>query len=324
MFTLAAPNRAPTAALLLGKQKGADLLKPRAAVLLGVLAVSFAAPLIKLSTAPAPVIAFYRMFLAAGATLLLAKGSLEPVPRPLWWPIALAGVFLGLHFVVWIASLSFTSVLSSVALVTLQPVIVALASRCFFREHLPTKAYGGIALAVVGGLVLAMADINGPSGSLFGDLLALLGAVFISGYLILGRVIRRSVDTLTYTFWVYTCAALAIFPVILLNGAAITGYLARELLIFLALAVICTLLGHSVFNWALAYLSPTIVTVAILGEPIGACLWDYLLFGQIPGLLQLTAGTLLLTGVALFLLATETQSRASQAKAQKQTTGIDL
>lgn len=289
-------------------------MKPRAAVLLGVLAVSFAAPLIKLSTAPAPVIAFYRMFLAAAATLLLARGKLEPVPKHLRWQIPLAGIFLGLHFAVWFASLDFTSVLSSVALVTLQPVIVALASRCFFREQLPPKASLGIALAVTGGLILAAADIYGPGGSLYGDLLAFLGAVFVSGYLILGRFVRRDVGTLTYTFWVYSCAAISLLPLVLIYGEGLVSYPARDWYIFLALALVCTLLGHSVFNWALAFLSPTTVTVAILGEPIGACLWDYLFFGEIPGLLQLMAGVLLLGGVALFLVATETSGGNVQPK----------
>lgn len=286
-------------------------MKPKVAVLLGVLAVSFAAPLIKLSTAPASVIAFYRMFLAAVATLLLARGKLEPIPHPLRLQIPLAGVFLGLHFAVWIASLGFTSVLSSVALVTLQPVIVALASRFLFREYLPAQAYCGIALAVLGGLILAAADMLGPDGSLLGDLLAFLGAVFISGYLILGRFIRRDVGTFTYTFWVYVYAALTLLLLVLINRQTLTGYPVHDWLIFLALALVCTIMGHSVFNWALAFLSPTTVTVAILGEPIGACFWDYLLFGQVPGFLQLAAGLLLLGGVTVFLFASRTAANGT-------------
>lgn len=287
-------------------------MKPKVAVLLGVVAVSFAAPLIKLSTAPAEVIAFYRLFLAAAATLLLARGRLKPVPRPLWWQIFLAGIFLGLHFAVWIASLGFTSVLSSVALVTLQPVIVALAARFFFREQLPSQAYGGIALAVAGGLLLAAVDMLGSGSSLYGDLLAFLGAVFISGYLILGRFVRREIGVLTYTFWVYSGAALTLLLLMLRSGQALTGYPAQDWLIFLGLALVCTILGHSVFNWALAYLSPTTVTVAILGEPIGACLWDYVIFGAVPGLLQLAAGVLLLAGVAIFLFASKSLATASE------------
>ena len=287
-------------------------MKPKVAVLLGVVAVSFAAPLIKLSTAPAAVIAFYRLFLAAAATLLLARGRLKPVPHALWWQIFLAGIFLGLHFAVWIASLGFTSVLSSVALVTLQPVIVALAARFFFREQLPAQAYGGIALAVAGGLLLAAVDMLGSGSSLYGDLLAFLGAVFISGYLILGRFVRREIGVLTYTFWVYSSAALTLLLLMLRSGQALTGYPAQDWLIFLALALVCTILGHSVFNWALAYLSPTTVTVAILGEPIGACLWDYVIFGAVPGLLQLAAGVLLLAGVAIFLFASKSLATASE------------
>lgn len=293
-------------------------LKPQAAVLLGVLAVSFATPLIKLSAAPAAVIAFYRLFLAALATLLLARGKLEPVPQRFRWYIFLAGIFLGLHFAVWIASLSFTSVLSSVALVTLQPVIVAVASHYFFKEHLPLMAYLGIALALAGGLGVAAADFFTQGGNLYGDLLAFLGAVFISGYLVLGRFVRSSIGTFTYTFWAYLFAALSLLPLIGVRHIPLAPYPLADWLIFAALALVCTLLGHSVFNWALAYLSPTTVTVAILGEPVGACWWDYLFFGQLPNPPQLIAGVLLMGGVALFLIAANSSSNhAKNAMAKK-------
>jgi len=279
-------------------------VRPELALLLGVTAVSFAAPLIKLSHAPPVAIAFYRLAFAAAATFLLARGRPGRLPdRRSGKLTALAGLFLGLHFAVWIASLSYTSVVSSVVLVTLQPVITALASRVLFREHLGRRALLGITIALAGGVALAGGDLKGGAAGLYGDVLAFLGAVFVAAYFLVGRVMRRAVATLTYTFWVYSTAAGVLFLLALATRTPFGPYGAAEWLIFAALALVCTLLGHSVFNWALAYLPATSVTVAILGEPIGASLLAFLLFHEAPSLGQLLAGAVLLSGIAIYLSA---------------------
>lgn len=292
-------------------------MKPQSALLLGVIAVSFAAPLIKLASAPPLAIAFYRLAFAATATLLLARGRPGRLPslrdRIL---TLLAGVLLGLHFGVWIASLRYTSVVSSVVLVTLQPIIVALASRFFLQERLPARSLLGIVLALAGGAAMAVADCPGGRDSLFGDALALLGAVFVSGYLLLGRVLRRDIGTLTYTFWVYAAAALVLLTLSQVTATPLGPYPAQDWLIFATLALVCTLLGHSVFNWALAYLPATSVTVAILGEPIGAGILSYVLFGERPSFWQVLAGVLLLSGVACYLSAQKSGSPVTAPGAQ--------
>lgn len=291
-------------------------MRPTLALLLGVVAVSFAAPLIKLAAAPPLAIAFYRLALAAAATFLLARGRPGRLPeRRTRQLAALAGLFLGLHFAVWIASLRYTSVVSSVVLVTLQPVIAALASWVFLHERLTRRQVGGIALALAGGAALAAGDLGNGEVSLYGDALAFLGAVFVAAYFLVGRVLRRTVPTLTYTFWVYSTAAAALLLLALVTRTPLGPYGTRDWLIFAALAFLCTLLGHSVFNWALAYLPATSVTVAILGEPVGAGLLAALVFGEVPHSGQLVAGAVLLGGIATYLSAPAHVPRASGAAA---------
>lgn len=287
-----------------GNYAGGSPVRPELALLLGVTAVSFAAPLIKLSEAPPVAIAFYRLAFAAAATFLLARGRPGRLPdRRSTELAALAGLFLGLHFAVWIASLSYTSVVNSVVLVTLQPVITALASRLLFREHLNRRAILGITLALVGGLALAGGDLRSGAADLYGDALAFLGAIFVAAYFLVGRALRRTVSTLTYTFWVYGTAAGVLLFLALVTRTPLGPYGPGDWLIFAGLALVCTLLGHSVFNWALAYLPATSVTVAILGEPIGAGLLALLLFHEAPRLGQLLAGAVLLSGIAVYLSA---------------------
>lgn len=279
-------------------------MRPELALLLGVVAVSFAAPLIKLSAAPPLAIAFYRLAFAAAATFLLARGRPGRLPDRRARQLAtLAGLFLGLHFAVWIASLRYTSVVSSVVLVTLQPVIAALASRLLLGERLVRREVLGIGLALAGGAALAAGDFGGGGAGLYGDALAFLGAIFVAAYFLLGRVLRRTLPTLTYTFWVYSTAAGVLFVLALATHTPLGPYDAADWLIFAGLALVCTLLGHSVFNWALAYLPATSVTVAILGEPVGAAFLASVLFGEAPRPGQLLAGTVLLGGIAVYLSA---------------------
>jgi drug/metabolite transporter (DMT)-like permease len=130
-----------------------------------------------------------------------------------------------------------------------------------------------------------------------------LGAIFVAAYFLVGRVLRRTVSTLTYTFWVYGTAAGVLLFLALVTRTPLGPYGPGDWLIFAGLALVCTLLGHSVFNWALAYLPATSVTVAILGEPIGAGLLALLLFHEAPRLGQLLAGAVLLSGIAVYLSA---------------------
>ena len=220
----------------------------------------------------------------------------------------IAGAFLAIHFVAWFSSLEYTSVASSVALVTTNPLWVALASVLFFREKLSPLTIIGLALTVSGSLLITLSDSSGGFGKnpLFGDALALLGAVAVSVYFLIGRELRRRLNTLPYISLVYTSAAAMLLLIAtvseLLRGGnlgAIVAVPALGWLLLLGLAIGPQLLGHTSFNWALRYLSATFVAVAILGEPIGSALLALFFFNERFQLLQLAGFAVLLVGIAV-------------------------
>ncbi len=292
---------------------------PLLVLALSVVGISFAAPLIRLSDADPLVIATWRLgfsMIIVAAALLLGGGWRE------WRKLAAgeylwacgAGVMLAIHFWSWNASLRYTSVAASVALVNLQPVIIAIVSATWLRESPSGKQWGGIVLAVVGALVVGVADVpgglaaigpalmgNGNSGSraLFGDLLALLGALTAAGYYLVGRRIRQHLGLWPYVALVYGAAFLACAGLSLASGKPLTPQPPRELAIFAGLALGPTLLGHTGMNWALGHLPAFIVNLTTLGEPIGATLLAAVLPGiaEIPGPLTLVGGGLVLVGV---------------------------
>jgi drug/metabolite transporter (DMT)-like permease len=224
--------------------------------------------------------------------------------RDLWLAIA-AGVCLAAHFASWISSLAYTSVASSTALVTTNPVFVALATWLIFRERLSPGTWAGVLLTVGGSLLIGLSDSGGGGGSapLLGDGLALLGAVAVSGYFLLGRRLRERLALLPYIWLVYTAAAVGLLVALALSGQSLLGLPPAGYLLILGLAVGPQLLGHTAFNWAIKYLSPTLVTVAILGEPIGSAALALAIFHQPLQLLQLVGGGVLLAGIVVATLA---------------------
>lgn len=223
---------------------------------------------------------------------------------------AAAGIFLAIHFASWIASLEYTSVASSVALVSTNPLWVGLASVFLLRERLPLLMIGGIALTIGGTALIGISDSAGANASnaLFGNLLALIGAISGSGYFLIGRVLRPRLSIIAYIWLVYSCAALALLLAALaiaLAGAAggrglpLAGLPWPAYLLLLGLALGPQLLGHTAFNWALRYLSATFVTISILGEPIGSAILALFIFGETFAPLQLAGFVVLLAGIAI-------------------------
>ena len=224
-----------------------------------------------------------------------------------------SGVFLAFHFASWISSLAYTSVASSTALVTTNPVFVALATWLVFRERLPRGTWVGVALTVLGSALVGFSDSGGGGGSspLYGDLLALIGAVTVSGYFLLGRVLRARMAILPYIWVVYSSAAVVLLLTNTLSGLPLVGLPPTAYLLLVLLAVGPQLLGHTAFNWSIKYLSATLVTVGILGEPIGSAIMALLILRQPVQPLQLIGGAVLLVGIAVAALA-ERQSMQRQ------------
>lgn len=284
----------------------------------GVLAVSWAAILVRLADAAPLAIATWRMALAGAATAAFALtrrraelGALGARSRAL---LLGAGLALSVHFATWIASLRLTSVASSVSLVTTVPVWVALLSRAFMGERPSARAAAGIALAVAGGATMAGGDVSLGPTALLGDLLALAGAVAAAVYFVLGRRVRAGLSLGAYVGVVYPVAAAGLVALALAFGAPLRGYGARTWGALALLAVVPQLIGHSLLNWSLRWLSGTFVAIAILAEPVVSVLLAIPVLGERPSATQILGGAVLLAGVALS--ASAEPARAAGAAAE--------
>ena len=244
-----------------------------------------------------------------------AGGELRRVGKPDLLLALGAGVVLAVHFAAWVSSLAYTSVASSAAFVATNPIWVALASWLVFHERLSRGVWLGVGLTVLGSLLIALSDggAGGGPNPLLGDALALLGAVCVSGYFLIGRSLRARLSTLAYIWLVYSSAAVILLLWMALDGGSLRGLDVRIYLLLLGLAVGPQLIGHTSFNWAIKYLSATFVTVAILGEPIASALLAIVLLGQPVQPLQLAGGAVLLAGIAVASLAETRTPRQAAA-----------
>jgi drug/metabolite transporter (DMT)-like permease len=222
--------------------------------------------------------------------------SLAPRDRRL---LAGAGLALACHFATWIGSLRLTSVASSVALVTTQPVWVALLARAFLGERVGRRAAVGIGLAVAGGIAVAGGDFSASPRALLGDLLALAGAVFAAVYIVVGRHARAGLSLGGYVGAVYPLAAVALLSMALAAGSPLSGYSGRTWTALALLGLVPQLLGHSLLNWALRWLSAPLVAVSILAEPVVSTLLAIPVLGETPGPWTAAAGAATLAGVYL-------------------------
>lgn len=267
----------------------------------GVCAVSTAAIFIREADAPALVIAAFRLGLASIPLIATSFVRQRPVlastlPRTLL--NMLSGVFLALHFAFWIASVQQTSIVTSVVLVTAQPLFVALLSGPLLGERTTQSAWLGIALASIGAAVMVADDIGKGTDTLVGDLYAILGAVFASAYFLTGRALRTTgQDWLSYVTVAYSTAAVVLIAAAALAGNEFTGYGLRTYAFFLVLALVPQLIGHTALNRSLGYLPAVSVTIAVLGEPVGATILSIVVLDELPSMLQLAGAALVLTGV---------------------------
>lgn len=299
-----------------------DAPKPRtlvAAIVVAVLSVSTAAVLIRASDAPPLVIAFYRLFFATvilGAVAAASRESrraLADLSRRDWLALSGVGVVLALHFATWITSLGLTTVAASVVLVTLHPVFVGLVSGRLFGEPLPAAGYAGALVALAGGGVIGLGDSREGAAPLLGDALALVGAVAAAAYFLAGRNFRRRLPLLAYVVPVYAASTLALLLMALVAGDPLTGYSSFEFGLFVALAVVPMILGHTLLNFALRYVTAPVIATTILGEPVGSTILAYMVFQEIPSGFTFAGGALVLAGIAVVVLA-DRRARRSVAK----------
>ena len=268
---------------------------------MGVLSVSSAAIFIRLAEAPPLVIAAYRLFLASLIIVPVAWArsgdELRHLSRQNIIMALLSGVFLALHFGLWITSLSYTSVATSVVLVTASPIFVAIASYFLFQEKLSKQTVLGIVVSIIGSVLIGYGNWSlGPS-PLFGSILALLGALAVVGYLLIGRRLRRSIGLLSYVSLAYSSAAVLLLLSTLAFGYSLVGYSTTTYVMFVLLAVVPQVIGHSSLNWSLRFVSATLVTIAVLGEPVVATALAFLILNEAPTLSEIGGGILILVGI---------------------------
>lgn len=295
-------------------------ISPIIAITGAILAVSTASIFIRfcqIDGMPSLAIAAYRMVLAsliiAPFAIWKSKAEIRSISARNWILIVLAGLLLAFHFASWITSLGLTSVASSVVLVTTAPLWVALFSPLLLKENLTLPIIIGLVIAMIGSTVVGLNEactltptLSCPpiqdfiAGKAFlGNLLALAGALFSAGYLIVGRKARGSLSLLTYVFLVYTVSAIFLVGIVLITETPITTSQPFNYLWLVLLALIPQVIGHSTLNWALKYLSAAYVAIALLGEPIGTVILAFIILKEKLTILEIVGGLLILGGIYL-------------------------
>jgi drug/metabolite transporter (DMT)-like permease len=269
----------------------------------GIIAISTASIFIKLCDAPVLIIATYRLILAS---LMLSPFAFYKKPWRGWertalgW-LLLSGLLLSLHFAFWIASLKYTSVASSVVLVTTHPIFVGIGGLLFLKERLGLNLIFGIAFSVLGSGLIGYGDMALSKEALMGDGLALLGAMAASGYLLIGRKMRKEQDLFSYIFPVYSTAGLILILYSLIFQKPFFGYSSSTYFYLFLLALVPQLIGHTTFNWALRYLPASMVAIAILGEPICSTLLAYFILGEGLTIWKILGGISIFAGILVAL-----------------------
>jgi drug/metabolite transporter (DMT)-like permease len=286
-------------------------------MLIAILAVSTASIFIRLAQKEASSLAIAALRLTFASVLLAplaltrSRGELASLTRREICLGLASGLFLGLHFAAWISSLEYTTVASSVVLVSTGPLWVALLSPIFLNERLSSAAFVGLGLALVGGFIIAISGgctwEHGLScqslaqviagHDLRGDLLALAGAWAVTGYLIIGRRLRARINLVPYIFLVYSSAAISLLIATWALRIPLLGFQPITYLWLLLLALLPQLIGHSTYNWALRFLPAAIVAVTTLGEPIGSTALAYFILHERPTLVVVVGGALILAGI---------------------------
>ena len=277
-----------------------------------MLAVSAAAIFIRLAEAPAIAVAFWRCALGAAVLLppALVRGDRFPRGRTLYAGLA-SGVALGAHFGFWISSLDYTSVAASVVLVSTQPVFVAVLASLAFGERTSPLSFAGILVALAGTAVIA-ADRSVGSAAVFGNALALVGAVTVAVYVLIGRSSRTGgVGVLPYSVVVYAAAAATLLPAAVVFEVRLWGYSGETWFWLAAITLGPQLMGHTVFNWALRYVEASVVSGTVLAEPVASALLAWVVLSERPGLPTLLGGAVVLVGLYLLLKGRPVPVRAA-------------
>ncbi len=273
-------------------------------LIVGMIAISFAPILVRYSDAPVSVQGMYRMLFTV--LLMLPFGhrqlrSVSSISRKDWGLLGLAGFFLALHFLLWMASLNYTSIASSTIILTLEPVFVMIGAYFAFKDKIGKLPLLGLALALAGAFVVGSGDFRISGEAFKGDILSFTGMLAVVVNMLVAKVILRRVSSYLYSLIVFAIAfvCFAIYNAVL--GINVIDYVPTEWLIFILLAIVPTVLGHMIFNWLLQFISPTTISMTVLAEPVGASLLGLMLFGEMLTTSQLIGGVLVIVGLLLYM-----------------------
>ncbi|UCE74797.1 MAG: DMT family transporter [Methanomassiliicoccales archaeon] len=273
------------------------------AILIAVFSVSFSAIFIRWSNAHPFVIAAYRMGITCLFLLPLVavryKDEFKKIQKDELIFMVAIGMVLALHFGAWISSLEETSVASSVILVTSHPLFVAIVSHYLFRERLKTIGYIGIVVAFIGIIVLSVGDLGLGGSNFRGDILALIGSIAAGTYILGGRKSRRNISLVPYVFIVYGVCTVCLLGACAVVAAPLYPLPLEEYELFILMALIPTILGHTLYNYALKYVKAQIISVSLLGEPIGSTILAWILLEEVPPQFTIIGGCLILPGIYL-------------------------
>ena len=278
---------------------------PMIMIAIGIMGISLSSIFVKYSAAPSAVTAAFRLLWTVLflTPVVLGKPSvraeIRKVPKKTVILSCLSGLFLAIHFVLWFESLKHTNVASSTTIVCTEVIWVALGFCLVLKGKLSWRAMIAIAVTLGGSALIACSD-SGSGAQLYGDILALLAAVAVAVYTLIGRVVREKVSTTVYTYMVYSACAAVLLITCLVQGYNLFGYGFSAAVVGLLLAVFSTILGHSIFSWCLKYFSPSFVSASKLCEPVVAAVLAAILFAELPGIWQILGGALILGGVAFY------------------------
>lgn len=276
---------------------------PMVMIVVGIMGISLSAIFVKYSTAPSAVTAAFRLCwtVLLMSPIVWGKGDVREellhISKKEFILSAISGLFLAIHFVLWFESLQHTSVASSTSIVCTEVIWVALGFCLFLKGRLLKKAMLAIGITFAGSLLIAYADSSAGGVHLYGDFLALVAAIAVAVYTLVGRMVRKNVSTNVYTYVVYSSCAIVLLLTCLVQGLRLFEYGMSAVVVGFLLSVFSTILGHSIFSWCLKYFSPAFVSASKLCEPVVAAIMAGILFGEMPVVLQVIGGAMIIGGV---------------------------
>lgn len=280
-------------------------MKAYIALIIGALSISTSAIFVKFTDAPSAVTAFYRLFFAVVLmTPLFAVRHVKETKlmnKKDWAFAVLSGALLAFRFILWFESLRYTSVASSVVLVTLQPIFAFVGGFFFFKEKITMSEWVSALLAILGSVVISWGDFRVSGEALYGDMLALIACAMVTGYWLVGQHLRKQFSLIAYTYIVYGIASIVLGGYVALFRYSFFSYDRDDWLYFILLAVIPTLFGHSLFNWAMKWVNAAMVSMAILLEPIGAIILAYIWLDEKVYLSQAIGSFFIIVGIGAYM-----------------------